>query len=171
MAESAQAPSVRGQRRLNGFTNRALYAMWQALSQHYGLPRPRKSELYSMHWTPALVKGCEDIRPPIMHINEYGSIWIDRYYVAFDLKGTTQYTYAAISKYELAEEIQRIKELYGETDARKAILLCPNPLRLDLLEACRHMHNTRSTLWLNPRISAMGTVAAKGKGRKHDAYV
>lgn len=151
-------------RRMRGIQNKVLCVIWRALAQKYGLPRARKERVYNRDWTPEFVISADVLKPPIVMRNDKGIVWIDRYYVAYALEGQAGYKYAAISLYELSEEIARLKAESGEKYTANAISTLPPLLRADVQQAYRHMHHTGKYLWISPAIRA----GRKRTGRQYE---
>ena len=101
-----------------------------------------------------------ELRPPLIYTNHAGTIWIDRFYVAFDLTGE-DYQYAAVSWYEANEEMKRLRE----GTKRKLVLgSMPEPARSQLINAVLHFRHTGERLWLNRELAPLSSLTLT-KGR------
>ena len=163
----ARHTSLSIHRELRGFTNRTLCAIWDRLSEYYGLPPLVRAAVYSPHWSPEFINNdLKELRPPLVYTNAAGTIWVDRYYVAFDL-GEQGYQYAAVSWYEANEEMKRLRE-----GTRRKLVLgsMPEPARSQLINAVLFFRHTGERLWLNSELAPLrGLIITKGRDTRGGA--
>ena len=86
---------------------------------------------------------------PVVVENDKGTIWIDRYYIAYQLAdGDVCYVY--ITKYHIREEIGSYR---AASEARNIKVDLPTDIKRQFARALKRMAKDASDIWISPELS------------------
>ena len=118
---------------------RALQKAAHRTAELYGLKCPTREEMTRMY------NSASHYQQPIITCCENGMMWVDRYYVAYQLgAGNVCYTY--LTRYHIAEEYASCRQAAKERGKNVSL---PPDIRKCFLEARRIMDENDMDLWVN----------------------
>ena len=82
--------------------------------------------------------------PPIVRTNGNGTIWVDRYYVAYRLYGEIDVRYVYMTRYHIIEEVHSYK---AASKLRNATVKLPADIQKQFAYALKHM---AGNIWTDP---------------------
>lgn len=82
--------------------------------------------------------------PPIVRKNGNGTIWVDRYYVAYRLYESSEVKYVYMTRYHILEEVYSYK---GASKLRNATVKLPADIQKQFAYALKHMDGN---IWIDP---------------------
>ena len=110
----------------------------RSTSKKTGLTAPARSDIANMYY------DCKKFSIPLICVRKNGILWVDKYYVAYQLEDSAlHYTY--IARYHINEEIagyRAASRLRGEQ------VELPDDIRREFLKAQRFMADTHENIWV-----------------------
>ena len=117
---------------------RKLYQIANGTAVKYGLPRISHKQVTDMYLTPFM-----NLMPIVKH-NETGTIWVDKYYVAYMLDDEeVHYTY--IARYHIYEEVASFNKAAKERGIKSQL---PEDVKNCFQEAVKQMQRRGLKCWI-----------------------
>ena len=82
--------------------------------------------------------------PPIVRKNGNGTIWVDRYYAAYRLSGSSEVKYVYMTRYHILEEVYSYK---AASKLRNTQVKLPADIQKQFAYALKHMVGN---IWVDP---------------------
>ena len=82
--------------------------------------------------------------PPIARKNRNGTIWVDRYYAAYRLSGSSEVKYVYMTRYHILEEVYSYR---AASKLRNATVKLPADIQKQFAYALKHMDGN---IWIDP---------------------
>ena len=117
-----------------------LFRMTKFLASKYDLPMPDEKDLRNNY--------AQLYAAPVFLRNSSGSLWVDRYYLAYQLESTGEFRYVYMTKYHINEEVSGYRRAAKE---RGGDNLMPEDIRRFAVKALRVMNARGSALWVDEK--------------------
>lgn len=127
----------------DSITGRALCMAAERTAKLYGLRCPAREDIWKMYNTACryplpIITGCDN-----------GMLWVDRYYVAYQIgSGDVHYTY--LTRHHIAEECAAYKHASDERGEKVAM---PPDIRRCFAEVKRILKENNMNCWISEKIS------------------
>lgn len=119
--------------------SRDVFTIAMHIAVKHQLPRPDY---------PELVKKMRGKYPqPMVLENDYGRLWVDKHYVAFQLCSQADVRYEYVTAFHIAEETASYR---AAAKARGMKISLPEDIARQFKSAARHMRDTGTRYWTDP---------------------
>ncbi len=115
-----------------------VFRMTKYLAKKYGLPLPDYEQLRKTY--------IQKYAGPLFLHNANGTLWSDRYYIAYQLESTGEFRYVYLTKYHIHEELISYRQAAKERNAEN---LMPRDIKRIFSKTLRMMNAEGSSIWFD----------------------
>ena len=116
-----------------------VYRIAREVAAKHRLPKPDYSQMIS--------EMTGKFPQPLVLTNTNGTLWLDKYYIAFQLSDHADVRYVYITDYHITEECLSYKAASG---ARGRNISLPEEITAQFKQAKRHIRDTGARFWIDP---------------------